>query len=311
MAMSGATMVRPTGWTGAMSTSTNTNATATATRAAKGSGAGGCRTSVRMGVDEWKARAAKVWHDVQFENWAPRSSRAWRLREFQSELETKGPAGEADRRFEASVRGLERASSSRRGGDPFAGGISEASLAAWAAEAEAAEAEAAEASAGTGSSDVRSVQDEEFVCALALPGSLEEAKEEVARLREESGPSVLTGRELSCLLYVKYGFYHDLAIKHDQFKPAGGRLISVNIYYGHLGQRSFPLTVRGYVEKMDVVAGAITAWDSAAYVRSELDQPPTPKRGLPSRPRYDTAVSIALHKSPTWNDALVSEFFLH
>ena len=272
----------------------------------RATGAGRRRVS-RCDLDAFKARAAQVWKDVQFESWAPRSSRAWRLREFQSELETKGPAGEADRRFERSVRGLERASSSRRGADPFAGGISEASLAAWAAEAEAAE--AAEASGTAGASRVS--QDEEFVCALALPGSLEEAREEVARLREESGPSLLTGRELSCMLYVKYGFYHDLAIKHDQFSPAGGRLVSVNIYYGHLGQRSFPLTVGGYMEKMGVVAEAVTAWDSVAYVRSELDQPATPRRGLPSRPRYDTAVSIALHKSPTWNDALASEFFLH
>ncbi len=33
-------------------------------------------------------------------------------------------------------------------------------------------------------------------------------------------------------------------------------------------------------------------------------------RGLPSRPRWDTAVSIRLYKSPSWNPALVEDFFV-
>lgn len=45
-------------------------------------------------------------------------------------------------------------------------------------------------------------------------------------------------------------------------------------------------------------------------MREFFRERPTAYRGLPSRPRWDTAVSIRLNRSPTWNDALADDYFL-
>ena len=54
----------------------------------------------------------------------------------------------------------------------------------------------------------------------------------------------------------------------------------------------------------------INKWDQVEYVRAFFAEPPIPRRGLPSRPRVDTAVSLRLNSSPTWNEALLEGFFL-
>lgn len=38
----------------------------------------------------WQSKWNEFWKACQFESWAPRSSRAWRLREIPSEVELKG-----------------------------------------------------------------------------------------------------------------------------------------------------------------------------------------------------------------------------
>ena len=40
----------------------------------------------------WQSKWNEFWKSCQFESWAPRSSRAWRLREIPSEVELKGEA---------------------------------------------------------------------------------------------------------------------------------------------------------------------------------------------------------------------------
>ena len=116
------------------------------------------------------------------------------------------------------------------------------------------------------------------------------------------------------------------------------RWVALNLYVGHVGQRSFPMTEEEYVAKLDSVAFMLSSWRQAAFVRSFFAEPPIPRRGLPSRPRVDTArtarpgcaaragwclvgltclpavtlqaVSLRLNSSPTWDPSLLDGFFI-
>lgn len=66
-----------------------------------------------------------------------------------------------------------------------------------------------------------------------------------------------------------------------------------------------------YIEKLDSIAMMLNAWDQVEYTRAFFAEPPIPRRGLPSRPRVDTAVSLRLNASPNWDDALADEFFTY
>jgi len=44
----------------------------------------------------------------------------------------------------------------------------------------------------------------------------------------------------------------------------------------------------------------LNAWDQAWYVKQFMMEPPIARRGLPSKPKWDTAVTLRLNKSPTW-----------
>ena len=125
------------------------------------------------------------------------------------------------------------------------------------------------------------------------------------------------------------------------------RWVALNIYIGHLGQRSFPMSSDEYIQKLNAVAQICTGLRQSAYVRQFFAEPPIPRRGLPSRPRADTAVSLRLKyvlfistiatlyscfricpsdslthcvsvsvcvprhnsRSPSWNDDIAEEFF--
>ena len=50
------------------------------------------------------------------------------------------------------------------------------------------------------------------------------------------------------------------AIKHIRMGKGMGRWVSLNLYVGHLGQRSYPATEETYIEQMDVIAYMITTW---------------------------------------------------
>mmetsp|Transcript_5273 Transcript_5273/g.8450 ORF Transcript_5273/g.8450 Transcript_5273/m.8450 type:complete len:333 (-) Transcript_5273:144-1142(-) len=123
----------------------------------------------------------------------------------------------------------------------------------------------------------------------------------------------LCGAELALMCYKKYGLYHDMSLKCDKLQLVSEKqLISVNIYYSYFGQLNpqFPYTESQYLEKLDSIAGAVNIWGQQDYVRAFFREKPTAYRGLPSRPRWDTAVSIRLNKSPTWNDELAKDWFL-
>lgn len=125
--------------------------------------------------------------------------------------------------------------------------------------------------------------------------------------------NILTGAELALMCYKKYGLYHDMALKADKMQLVSDkRLVSVNIYYAYFGQLNpqFQYSEEQYLAKLDAIARAVNQWGQAEFVREFFRERPTAYRGLPSRPRWDTAVSIRLNRSPTWNDALADDYFL-
>ena len=77
--------------------------------------------------------------------------------------------------------------------------------------------------------------------------------------RDEYGYSVedelpLTGRELALLCYGKYGKFHDMAVKHVKMGEGMSKWVSLNLYVGHLAQKSYPATEKEYIERCDALA---------------------------------------------------------
>jgi len=123
-----------------------------------------------------------------------------------------------------------------------------------------------------------------------------------------------SGRELAELCFRKYGYYHDIAVL--QSKPFGDedRQVAVNIYGPYLGLPDFPFTEEQYLQKLDELASMLNAFDQAWFVKAFLREPVFPRRGLPSRPRFDTAVTLRLNTSPTWkylSEEIVGQYFTY
>ena len=55
----------------------------------------------------------------------------------------------------------------------------------------------------------------------------------------------------------------------------------------------------------------ITSWGQADYARAFFREPPIARRGLPSKPRVDTCVTLQFNRSPTWDDELGDEYFTY
>ena len=125
---------------------------------------------------------------------------------------------------------------------------------------------------------------------------------------EGEGP--LSGRELALLCFKKYGVYHDMAVKHVRMGEGMKRWVSLNLYVGHLGQRSYPAT-----EEASPSGWAYRVHDHEVGAGGLLPRvfPRTPiaRRGLPSRPRVDTCVTLQFNRSPTWDDELGDEYFTY
>lgn len=68
-----------------------------------------------------------------------------------------------------------------------------------------------------------------------------------------------------------------------------------------LGFGGFKLTEAQYLEKLDSIAAALNDWGQSQFVREFFLEAVKPRRGLPSRPRADTAVTLRLNTSPTWS----------
>jgi len=102
-----------------------------------------------------------------------------------------------------------------------------------------------------------------------------------------------------------------MAVKHVRMGEDMDRWVSLNLYVGHLGQRSYPATEETYLQQMDAIAYMITSWGQADYARAFFREPPIARRGLPSKPRVDTCVTLQFNRSPTWDDAMGDEFFTY
>ena len=136
-----------------------------------------------------------------------------------------------------------------------------------------------------------------------------EAEDEGYDYDVEDEGEPLNGRELALMCIKKYGKAHDMAIKHVKMGSGMKRWVSLNLYVGHLGQRSYPQTEAQYLEQLDVIAYLINSWGQAEYTRAFFREKPIARRGLPSRPRVDTCVTLQFARSPTWNDDLSDEYF--
>mmetsp|Transcript_14915 Transcript_14915/g.25884 ORF Transcript_14915/g.25884 Transcript_14915/m.25884 type:complete len:336 (-) Transcript_14915:1130-2137(-) len=113
----------------------------------------------------------------------------------------------------------------------------------------------------------------------------------------------LSGRELAELIFRKYGYYHDVAILQANFLGddiSKNRQWAINFYGAYLGLPDFPMTEAQYLKKLDEICDMLMAFDQCYFVRQFLNEPIYPRRGLPSRPRFDTAVTLRLNSSPTW-----------
>lgn len=79
--------------------------------------------------------------------------------------------------------------------------------------------------------------------------------------------SSLSGRELAQLCYAKYGRFHDMAIRHVTLnRGKTQRWVSLNLYVGFYGQKSFPYDEEEYLEKLDAIAVMINAWQQVRWV---------------------------------------------
>jgi len=244
----------------------------------------GAVTRAEFDMEEFKAKAKKTWDSWQFESWAPPSSRAWRLREIPSEVSLKAAAEAAEREMTTEAA---------------TGDLSSLRDYLEALDAPPAQQDASQAFA-------------------ARVATLEKRSEEVEEAEEggeeEYEVEDLTAQELITMCHAKYGKYHDMSIKQTRLTGSGEgmrRWVWLNIYVGHYGQKSFPYTEAEYVDKVDSVVGMLNAWNQQEWVRAFFREKPTPKRGLPSYPRVDTAVSLRLNGSPTWDDKLTEGFFTY
>ena len=137
----------------------------------------------------------------------------------------------------------------------------------------------------------------------------EDGEGDFAYETDSASEGPLSGRELALLCIKKYGKAHDMAIKHVKMGSGMKRWVSLNLYVGHLGQRSYPQTESEYLEQLDVISYLINSWGQADYCRAFFREKPIARRGLPSRPRVDTCVTLQFSRSPTWDDELGDEFF--
>lgn len=133
--------------------------------------------------------------------------------------------------------------------------------------------------------------------------SSEEMEEELRQFRSFQAPvlgspsrQISSAVELAELVRAKYGKYHDVAILRNTGQTA------FNIYGPHLSQSSFPYTESQYLEKLNIIVAMLDDFDQAWYVKEFLLAPIVPRNGLPSTPRFDTAVTLRLNLSPTWRD---------
>uniref|UniRef100_A0A7S0G2X0 Uncharacterized protein n=1 Tax=Rhodosorus marinus TaxID=101924 RepID=A0A7S0G2X0_9RHOD len=125
---------------------------------------------------------------------------------------------------------------------------------------------------------------------------------------------LVDGRTLAELCFCKYGKYHDMNILQSQPFGSEHRQVAFNIYHPALGETIFPYSEEEYLSKLNKVSSLLNSVDQAWFVRKFLQEPIKPRRGLPSTPRWDTAVTLRLNTSPTWSYVpveVVDQFFYY
>mmetsp|Transcript_4631 Transcript_4631/g.14002 ORF Transcript_4631/g.14002 Transcript_4631/m.14002 type:complete len:292 (+) Transcript_4631:103-978(+) len=133
-----------------------------------------------------------------------------------------------------------------------------------------------------------------------------------ADVPKDESQRVLDGRTLAELCFSKYGKYHDMDIIQAQPFGSQNRQVAFNIYYASLGASNFPYNETEYLDKLSKVTDLLNSVDQAWFVRQFLAEPIKPRRGLPSTPRWDTAVTLRLNTSPTWryiSPEIVDQYF--
>eukprot|EP00747_Dinoflagellata_sp_TGD_P187189 gnl/TRDRNA2_/TRDRNA2_44721_c0_seq1.p1 gnl/TRDRNA2_/TRDRNA2_44721_c0~~gnl/TRDRNA2_/TRDRNA2_44721_c0_seq1.p1 ORF type:complete len:307 (+),score=50.06 gnl/TRDRNA2_/TRDRNA2_44721_c0_seq1:23-922(+) len=129
-----------------------------------------------------------------------------------------------------------------------------------------------------------------------MDGQIQKEMIQALKPEEESARYFEDAVELAELIQGKYGRYYDAAIMRN----AGQ--VAFNLYGAYLGQRTFPYTEEQYLQKLTNIVILLNDVDQAWYVKKFLLSPIAPRNGLPSTPRSDTAVTLRLNLSPTWND---------
>ncbi|KAK9917013.1 hypothetical protein WJX75_009975 [Coccomyxa subellipsoidea] len=214
------------------------------------------RTCAGIGEDFRKALDS-----LAFENWAPRSSRAWRLPP-QQQTQRSSPEAVEGSIDEGSISSL-NARISQAGPVNLAAGEEESTS---------------------------GVEDGQ------LAESFNKRLKELSGRSNEGFTGAFTGQYLRDAILKKYGKSYDLSIVRRQIP--GKTLVALNVMWTHLEQQSFPMSEEEYDDKLDTIATYIDAWGQTQTVVDFFQQPAKSQRGLPSRPVVGCAVSIRLDLPP-------------
>jgi hypothetical protein len=244
-------------------------------------------------LPEWFAKM------VDFESWAPRSSRMWRLDQYSYERSTSSSDEEIER--EAAIDGLQqRIAAMRRGGGGAGGAVAD--------EEEDQEDE-------TEATDEKQ-QQQDGAALASMPAGAPLTAAAIARAAgqdaaasdaggaQEEDVEPLTAAEIRLLLIRKYDKQYDCAFVRRDMGPAV--YVALNIYPNCLEQRSFRLTEAQYEEKLANVAARLHVLGQTKRVRTFLQAPAKSQKGLPRRPTMGTAVSIMLDLTPAQVEAYFS-----
>ncbi|KAL6746600.1 hypothetical protein V8C86DRAFT_1820329 [Haematococcus lacustris] len=248
-----------------------------------------------------KAHAMPEWMRsmLDFQSWAPKSSRIWRLQQYEGRPSTE--PDEVDE-LEAQINRL------------AASGNASSSVISSRQPSELSNASSSEDVALPATGSFSDADDSELSRALSarlqmLSGDGQWAEATQSSSEDEAPPAQgsqvlpLSGAEIRQLLLVKYEKAYDMSFVRRDIP--GKTFVALNIMWQHLEQRSFRMTEEQYMEKMDSVAYLVNVLDQTQLVRAFLQKPAKSEKGLPKRPVVGTAISIRLDLPPQ----VISEFF--
>ncbi|CAG9466586.1 unnamed protein product [Pedinophyceae sp. YPF-701] len=224
----------------------------------------------------------KLQRELDFNNWAPRSSRQWRLRQLPSEAESAARQDDANEMYSE----LKKREDEVRASGEWDEALSSANAAAE-------EPQVARSFEDADDSLISSSLNEAI--AATTGASLDDA---------EMQTDPLSAEELVSLVKAKYGRTYDLSFARRD-APWGKTYVVLNVMWVHLEQRSFPMSEKRFMEKMDSIATLLNALEQQGHVRAVLQEEAKPRSGMPARPVVGTAVSIYLDLP----DQQVAEFF--